>query len=133
MYIYQDVKLNMKRTVRASLMSIFGINNTRSSLVCILAGFSKEMKMKELSEFDFNILTFLMRKLYWTEADLKDRRNRNLAILLNNQSYRGLRYTQKLPAHANVLNQMLRLIKKNNGKKKSKINKNIPMYKYNFL
>ena len=133
MYIYQDVKLNMKRTVRASLMSIFGINNTRSSLVCILAGFSKEMKMKELSEFDFNILTFLMRKLYWTEADLKDRRNRNLAILLNNQSYRGLRYTQKLPAHANALNQMLRLIKKNNGKKKSKINKNIPMYKYNFL
>jgi len=99
MYIYQDVKLNMKRTVRASLMSIFGINNTRSALVCILAGFSKEMKMKELSEFDFNILTFLMRKLYWTEADLRDRRNRNLAILLNNQSYRGLRYTQKLPAY----------------------------------
>jgi ribosomal protein S13 len=61
MYVFNDVKLNMKRKLRSSLLAIFGINNFRANLTCSLAGLSKDFKMKNLSEFYFNVLTYLLK------------------------------------------------------------------------
>lgn len=99
MYVFNDVKLNMKKSVRCGLISIFGINKFRANLICSLAGLSKDFKMINLSEFYFNILAFLLKKNFWTELDLREQRIRNIKVLIDNQSYRGLRYEQHLPLH----------------------------------
>ncbi|KGQ70480.1 30S ribosomal protein S13 [Chelonobacter oris] len=86
-----------KHTVIA-LTAIYGIGKTRSKAICAAAGIAEDVKIRELSEEQIDILRDEVGK-FTVEGDLRREVTLNIKRLLDLGCYRGLRHRRGLPVH----------------------------------
>ena len=84
-----------KHTVIA-LTSIYGIGRTRARDICQAAGVAPDMKIKELTEAQLELLRTEVGKLK-VEGDLRRDVSMNIKRLMDLGTYRGLRHRRGLP------------------------------------
>ena len=93
-----ETKLQDNKYLYFALQTIYGINQTQSFLLLKKLGFSKNIKVKDLSENQIKKLLFLVEKSNLViTSELKKKKNLNLKTLISIKSYRGLRKIKGLP------------------------------------
>lgn len=97
MYIFEST-LEDSKSVSFSLASIYGVGKINSVLVCKQLGFSKNLRLKNLSkkQEDSVIDNIKMFKLL-TGSELKLKNQLSLEKLITIKSYKGLRRYKGLP------------------------------------
>ena len=79
-----------------ALTAIYGIGKTRSKAICAAAGIAEDVKIRELSEEQIDILRDEVGK-FTVEGDLRREVTLNIKRLLDLGCYRGLRHRRSLP------------------------------------
>jgi small subunit ribosomal protein S13 len=108
-YIFES-KVPDNKSVFFALTYIYGINKTNSLFICNKLGFSKNLKIKDLSKEQINKLIKIIESLNINLAsDLKKEKLLIFKKLVSIKSYRGLRRNQGLPVrgqrtHTNAKN-----------------------------
>lgn len=96
-YIFESELLENK-SILIALTQILGIGNSSSSLICKNLGFAKNLKVKNLSKEQLNLLIKTVENLDLSLAsDLKKEKLLTFKKLISIKSYRGLRRYQGLP------------------------------------
>lgn len=96
-YLFES-NIPENKSVFFALTYIYGINKANSFFICKALGFSKNLKIKELSKEQINKLIKLVDLLNINVAsDLKKIKLLTSKKLINIKSYRGLRKNQGLP------------------------------------
>lgn len=108
-YLFES-KIPENKSVVIALTSVYGIGKSNSILICKKLGFSKNLKIKDLSKDQINQLLKVIESLNLELAsDLKKIKLLQLKKLISIKSYRGLRRAQGLPVrgqrtHTNARN-----------------------------
>jgi small subunit ribosomal protein S13 len=84
-----------KHTVIA-LRSIYGIGPTRAQEICAAAGISPDVKVKDLTEEQLDLLRTEVAK-FNVEGDLRRELAMNIKRLMDLGCYRGMRHRRHLP------------------------------------
>jgi small subunit ribosomal protein S13 len=84
-----------KHTVIA-LRSIYGIGPTRAQEICAAAGISPDVKIKDLTEEQLDLLRTEVAK-FNVEGDLRRELAMNIKRLMDLGCYRGMRHRRHLP------------------------------------
>lgn len=93
-----EAKIPENKSLFFALLYIYGINKTTSLFICKNLGFSKNLKLKDLSKEQISKLVKLIESLNLELAsDLKKTRLLINKKLISIKSYRGLRKNQGLP------------------------------------
>jgi small subunit ribosomal protein S13 len=79
-----------------ALMAIFGIGRTRARKICDVAGVSRSIKMKDLTEVQMDRLREEVGK-FTVEGDLRREITMNIKRLMDLGCYRGVRHRRGLP------------------------------------
>ena len=114
-YIFES-KIPDEKSVLFALTYIYGINNSTSILICKKLGFSKNLKVKNLSMEQTNKLVKILESLSIPlGSNLKKLKQVNLKKLISIKSYRGLRKNYGLPVrgqrtHTNARTARKRLL-----------------------
>lgn len=96
-YLFES-KVPEKKSVLFALTHIYGINKSTSSLLCKKVGFSKNVKIEELSNEQLNkILKTIELISLVLGSNLKKIKQLNRNNLISIKSYKGVRKTQGLP------------------------------------
>lgn len=96
-YIFESELLENK-SILIALTQIFGIGNSSSILICKNLGFAQNLKVKNLSKEQLNLLIKTVENLDLSLAsDLKKEKLLTFKKLISIKSYRGLRKYQGLP------------------------------------
>ncbi|MEO7430697.1 MAG: 30S ribosomal protein S13 [Dokdonella sp.] len=90
------VNLPVQKHVVIGLQSIFGIGRSRSKKVCIEAGVSPAVKIKDLTEAEVDKLRQEVAK-FGVEGDLRREVGMSIKRLIDLGTYRGLRHRRGLP------------------------------------
>ena len=97
-YILES-ELLKKQSVQFGLTNIFGIGKLNAFFICKKLGFSKNLKVENLSKEQVNKLIKTVELLNLSLAsELKKEKLFQLKQLLSIKSYKGLRRSQGLPA-----------------------------------
>jgi len=86
---------DQKHTVIA-LTSIYGIGKTRSQAICAASGIAENVKIRELSEEQIELLRDEVAK-FIVEGDLRREVTLSIKRLMDLGTYRGLRHRRGLP------------------------------------
>lgn len=86
---------DQKHTVIA-LTSIYGIGKTRSQAICVASGIAENVKIRELSEEQIELLRDEVAK-FIVEGDLRREVTLSIKRLMDLGTYRGLRHRRGLP------------------------------------
>lgn len=114
-YIFES-KIPDEKSVFFALTYIYGINKSTSFLICKKLGFSKNLKVKNLSSEQTNKLIKILESLdILLGSNLKKLKQVNYKKLTSIKSYRGLRKTYGLPVrgqrtHTNARTARKRLL-----------------------
>lgn len=93
-----DIELAEKKLIYYSLKQIYGIGEKRSSSICKKLGFSKNLKVKDLSKDQITeLLRFIELLGLPLASDLKKLKFLSIKNLISIKSYRGFRRNQGLP------------------------------------
>lgn len=93
-----DAELSENKPIFSSLTSIYGIGKSNSEALCKNLGFSRNLKIKDLSKTQLNELIAAVKSSKLVLAkDLKKRKHLITNNLIEIKSYRGLRGYQGLP------------------------------------
>lgn len=90
------VNLPVQKHVVIGLQSIFGIGRSRSKKVCVEAGVSPAVKIKDLTEAEVDKLRQEVAK-FGVEGDLRREVGMSIKRLIDLGTYRGLRHRRGLP------------------------------------
>jgi len=114
-----ETDLNKNKPIFFALTKIYGININTSTLLCQKLGFSKNLKIKNLTDKQLKNITFLVNSLNLnTSSDLKKLRTVKIKKLISIKSYRGLRRLKKFPVRGQRTRSNANTAKKLNFKKK---------------
>lgn len=93
-----EAKLFENKKLHIALEGIYGIGSYHSNNICKNLGFSKNLKLNEISESQLlKIVRFVEKKNILTGTDLKQNISTDHKKLENIKSYRGLRKISGLP------------------------------------
>lgn len=96
-YIF-DTELLENKLIPYALKQIYGLSKKKSSFICKKLGFSKNLKVKNLSKDQITELLKLIDVLNLTlSSDLKKLKFLSIKNLISIKSYRGFRRNQGLP------------------------------------
>lgn len=96
-YIF-DTELSENKLIFNALTQIYGISEKRAAFICKTLGFSRNLKVKNLSKDQITELLKLIDILNLTLAsDLKKIKFLAVKNLISIKSYRGIRRNQGLP------------------------------------
>lgn len=90
------VNLPVQKHINIALTSIFGIGPSRANLICKLAGINPDMKVKDMSENELELVRGEVAK-FVIEGDLRRENSMNIKRLMDLGCYRGLRHRRGLP------------------------------------
>jgi small subunit ribosomal protein S13 len=79
-----------------ALTSIYGIGRTRAKQICDATGVRPEMKIKDLSEAEIELIRAEVGK-FDVEGDLRREVSMNIKRLMDLGCYRGIRHRRGLP------------------------------------
>lgn len=86
------------KRIQIALTYIYGIGPFLSSYLLKETGINPDLKAKDLSVEELNILKKTIEKLtIKIEGDLREEKRRNINRLIAINSYRGLRHQRRLP------------------------------------
>ena len=106
---------NEKR-IEVALTYIFGIGNTASKKILEISKVSPDIRVKDLSEKEANILRDIVEKQHRVEGDLKREISGNIKRLKEIGSYRGSRHSKGLPTRGQRTKTNTRTVRGNTRK-----------------
>lgn len=96
-YLFES-ELPENKAVSFAMTRVFGIGQSNSNLICKNLGFSKNLKIKDLTKEQIYKLTQFFESFNLVVlGDLKKIKSLNKTRLFSIKSYRGLRLRQGLP------------------------------------
>jgi small subunit ribosomal protein S13 len=97
MYLLES-NLPEKKSICYSLSYIYGLGTKKSLFVCKTLGFSKNLKINDLTNEQINkIITFIPFLKLELASDLKKLKTLKMKKLIHIKSYKGLRKNQGFP------------------------------------
>lgn len=96
-FVYKQYTLDIKKEVRLSLQSIYGIGWYKSSLISIKLGLSFPFLFKNLNNYNLQLLSYVLDFFTWLEVRIKHYIYQNIKKLVELGSYKGLRHKDSLP------------------------------------
>jgi len=97
MFIFKDIRFRKKSNVRFGLKKIYGIGFERSSKVADSIGVGRSTFFFIINYYIFECFSVLFRLSYYTDDRLKFLIRRQMLILLEIKSRRGIRFSKGLP------------------------------------
>lgn len=93
----EGVDLPRNKRIEIALTYIFGIGLTRSKQILENTNINPDIRVKDLSESDANLLREFISKHFKVEGDLRREVQMNIKRLIEIGCYRGLRHRRSLP------------------------------------
>jgi small subunit ribosomal protein S13 len=120
-YLFES-EISENKQIFISLMQIYGINWFTAIFICKKLGFSKNLKIKDLSKEQISKMVKTIELLKINLAsDLKKINLLNSKNLISIKSYRGLRRTQGLPVRGQRTHTNSKTAKKRKFKNKNNV------------
>ncbi|MFH1233549.1 MAG: 30S ribosomal protein S13 [Patescibacteria group bacterium] len=91
------VTIPNEKRVEISLTYIYGIGRTKANEILKVANLSPDIRVKDLTDQQVNILRELVEKQHKVEGDLKREVLSNIKRLKEINCYRGIRHIKGLP------------------------------------
>jgi small subunit ribosomal protein S13 len=95
----EGVDLPRNKRIEIALTYIYGIGLTRSRQILATTNINPDIRVKDLSEADANVLREFISKHFKVEGDLRREVQMNIKRLIEIGCYRGLRHRRSLPMH----------------------------------
>lgn len=93
----EGVDLPRNKRIEIALTYIYGIGMTRSRQILENTNINPDIRVKDLSEADANVLREFISKHFKVEGDLRREVQMNIKRLIEIGCYRGLRHRRSLP------------------------------------
>lgn len=93
----EGVDLPRNKRIEVALTYIYGIGPTRAKNILFSTNVSPDIRVRDLTEDDANILREFIAKNYSVEGDLRRSVQMNIKRLVEIGCYRGLRHRRNLP------------------------------------
>jgi len=94
----EGVDLPRNKRIEVALTYIYGIGPTRANQILSATKVNPDIRVRDLSEDDANILREFIAKNYTVEGDLRRSVQMSIKRLIEIGCYRGLRHRRNLPA-----------------------------------
>ncbi len=95
----EGIDLPRNKRIEIALTYLFGIGRTRSMEILTATKVNPDIRVKDLTETDVNLIREFIAKNYKVEGDLRREVQMNIKRLVEIGCYRGLRHRRNLPAH----------------------------------
>ncbi len=95
----EGVDLPRNKRIEIALTYIFGIGPTRARKILSGTKVNPDIRVKDLSESDVNLIREYIGQSYEVEGDLRRKVQMNIKRLIEIGCYRGLRHRRNLPVH----------------------------------
>ena len=92
-----SITIPKEKKVVIALTYVYGIGLTTSQKILKIANVDENIKVKDLTEEQEDIIRSIAEKQYKTEGDLRREVASNIKRLKDIKSYRGSRHIKKLP------------------------------------
>jgi len=92
------IDIPSNKRVEVALTYIYGIGRTASSSILKKANVSPDVRVKNLTDQEVNLIKNIIEKEYSVEGDLRKEVTMNIRRLMDIGSYRGMRHKRGLPA-----------------------------------
>jgi small subunit ribosomal protein S13 len=93
----EGIDLPRNKRVEIALTYIYGIGSTRARNILAATNVNPDIRVRDLTENDANILREFIAKNYTVEGDLRRSIQMNIKRLVEIGCYRGLRHRRNLP------------------------------------
>lgn len=93
----EGIDLPRNKRVEVGVQYIFGIGQTRAKQIFTATGVNPDIRVKDLSESEVNLLRDYISKTFKVEGDLRRESTMNIKRLIEIGCYRGMRHRRKLP------------------------------------
>jgi len=93
----EGVDLPRNKRIEVALTYLFGIGPSRSQAILGATQISPDIRVKDLTESEANLLRDFISKNYKVEGDLRREVQMNIKRLIEIGCYRGLRHRRNLP------------------------------------
>jgi small subunit ribosomal protein S13 len=93
----EGVDLPRNKRIEVGLTYLFGIGLSRSQAILGATQISPDIRVKDLTESEANLLRDFIAKNYKVEGDLRREVQMNIKRLIEIGCYRGLRHRRNLP------------------------------------
>jgi small subunit ribosomal protein S13 len=94
----EGVDLPRNKRIDIALTYIYAIGSTRAKEIISATNVSPDIRVRDLTENDANLLREFIAKNYTVEGDLRRSVQMNIKRLVEIGCYRGLRHRRNLPA-----------------------------------
>ena len=113
-----ETELNKNKSIFFALTKIYGINLNTSIIICKKLGFSKNLKIKNLTDKQEKKIIFITNRLNINiNNKLKKLKTIQVKNLISMKSYRGLRRLKRFPVRGQRTRSNASTAKKLNFKK----------------
>jgi small subunit ribosomal protein S13 len=93
----EGVDLPRNKRIEVGLTYLFGIGSSRSQAILGATQISPDIRVKDLTESEANLLRDFISRNYKVEGDLRREVQLNIKRLIEIGCYRGLRHRRNLP------------------------------------
>lgn len=94
----EGVDLPRNKRIEIALTYIYGIGPTRAQTILSSTRVNPDIRVKDMSEADVNLLREFISQNYTVEGDLRREVQMSIKRLIEIGCYRGLRHRRNLPA-----------------------------------
>ena len=94
----EGVDLPRNKRVEIGLTYLFGVGRPRANEILAATGVNPDIRVKDLTDADTNLLREYITSHYKVEGDLRREVQLNIKRLVEIGCYRGLRHRRNLPA-----------------------------------
>ena len=95
----EGVDLPRNKRIEVALTYIYGIGPTRAQEILAKTKVNPDIRVKDLTEADTNLMRDFISKTYKVEGDLRREVQMNVKRLVEIGCYRGLRHRRNLPVN----------------------------------
>ena len=95
----EGVDLPRTKRIEVALTYIFGIGPTRAHKILTDTRVNPDVRVKDMTESDVNLLREYITKNYKVEGDLRREVQMNIKRLIEIGCYRGMRHRRNLPVN----------------------------------
>jgi small subunit ribosomal protein S13 len=95
----EGVDLPRTKRIEVALTYIFGIGPTRARKILTDTRVNPDVRVKDMTESDVNLLREYITKNYKVEGDLRREVQMNIKRLIEIGCYRGMRHRRNLPVN----------------------------------
>lgn len=107
------VTIPKEKRVVIALTYVFGIGSTTAEKILTTAKVSPDVRVKDLTQEQEDVIRTIIEKQYKTEGDLRREVSSNIKRLKDIKSYRGTRHAKRLPVRGQRTKRNTRTVRGN--------------------